>query len=70
LEKLEFEAKNNPVEVTKQKIKEDEIIGFDPLKHSTVFFGHSYTKVNPDDPRFFNVILIINYTLKLTFGFK
>lgn len=50
----EFEAKNNPVEVTKQKIREDEIIGFDPLKHSTVFFGHSYTKVNPDDPRFFN----------------
>ena len=57
--KLEFEAKNNPVEVTKQKNKEDEIVSFDPLKHSTVFFGHSYTKVIPDDPRFFDVILIL-----------
>ena len=56
---LEFEAKNNPAEVAKKKNKEDDIIGFDPLKHSTVFFGHAYTKIKPDDPRFFDVFILI-----------
>jgi hypothetical protein len=54
----EFETKSNPAEALKKKHKEDEIINFDPLKLSAVFYGQSFAKVQPDDPRFFNVTLI------------